>query len=186
MEHQKESMESIVKRAPEGATHYQYPDEDGFDEAFLKVEEGVIVELAWVPQHIGSTPLSTDLWEDFRYYEEGDVNLDRVIKLCNNTHSKWMPDTGETVLFKRTDSIDYAYDSTERMEVVAIVGDKVWLKNEVRDLVANLGDISPLKKEKSLREKLVEIISCSGQQTYVDASHAADRLIEAGIKLEEL
>lgn len=98
MEQQKESMESIVKRAPEGATHYRYPDEDGFNGAFLKIEGGVIVELAWVPSYIGSTPLSADLWEDFGYYVGSDVNLDRVIELDSSTHRRSLKRVNEEVL----------------------------------------------------------------------------------------
>ena len=189
MEQQKESIESIVKRAPKGATHYAYPVEQGLNEVFFKITKDMIVETAWVSS-------LEPIWgfvKDCEYYradyEEGDmqpyVNWESLVELGNNTHSKWIPDTGEIVLFKRNDSIDYAYDTPERMEVVAIVGDKVWLRNALRDLVTNLDNISPLKKEKSLREELVKILSYGGQQQYVDAYLAADRLIRAGIKLED-
>jgi len=191
VEQQKESIESIVKRAPKGATHYMYPvDHDGWG-VFFKIDEDMIVESAWVSSLESIVGFEEDCgYYRFDYdYEKGDmqpyVRWESLVELGSNTHSKWVPDTGEVVLFKRTDSIDYAYDSPERMEVVTIVGDKVWLRNALRDLVTNLDNISPLEKEKSLREKLVEIMSSSDQQKCVDVYCAADRLIAAGIKLEE-
>jgi len=190
VEQQKESIESIVKRAPKGATHYMYPEEHGVKGVFFKIDEDMIVESAWVVASLGSI---AGFEEDCGYcrfdYEEGDmqpyVRWESLVELGNNTHSNWMPDIGEIVLFKRTDSIDYAYDSPEKMEVVAIVGDKVWLKNALRDLVTDLDNISPLKKEKSLREELIDIMSCGGRWDYVNVDQAADRLISAGIKLKE-
>lgn len=188
MEHQKESIESIVKRAPKGATHYMYPEEYGVKGVFFKIDEDMIVESAWV-QSIGTIAGFEEDCGYYRFdYEEGGmqpyVRWESLVELDNNTHSKWMPDIGEIVLFKRNDSIDYAYDTPERMEVVAIVGDKVWLKNALRDLVTDLDNISPLEKEKSLREELIDIMSCGGRWDYVNVDQAADRLIEAGIKLE--
>src|SRR5690554_4674408 len=188
VEQQKESIESIVRRAPKGATHYMYPDEY-FDEVFFKIDKDMIVESAWVVASLGSI---AGFEEDCGYcrfdYEEGDmqpyVRWESLVELGSNTHSKWVPDTGEVVLFKRTDSIDYAYDALERMEVVTVVGDKVWLRNALRDLVTNLDNIYPLEKEKSLREELIDIMSCGGRWNFVNVDQAADRLIAAGIKLE--
>lgn len=122
---------------------------------------------------------------DFVYEPEIETkeHIHAELMVQCDAHSEWIPNTGEIVLHKRTDSLDFAYDSPERMEVVAMVGNKVWLKNEVRDLVTNLDNITPLKKEKTLRERLVEIMS-SDQQNNVDVYQAADRLIEAGVKVE--
>lgn len=189
MKQQKESIESIVKRAPKGATHYAYPVEQGLNEVFFKIDKDMIVETAWVSSLEPIWGFVKDCGYYRADYEEGDmqpyVNWESLVELGSNTHNKWIPDTGEIVLFKRTDSIDYAYDSPEKMEVVAIVGDKVWLKNALRDLVTNLDNISPLEKEKSLREKLVEIMSSSDEKKCVDVYCAADRLIRAGIRLED-
>lgn len=189
MEQQKESIESIVKRAPKEATHYTYPDIYK-NEVFWSIE-GNVVKSVWIPLSCWSDP--GNLWHyDCGYwradYSGNDkqpyMERDNLVELSKQAAS-WEPEVGEIVLFKRTDSIDYAYDSPEKMEVVAIVGNKVWLKNALRDLVTNLDNISPLEKEKSLREELVKILSYNGQQQYVDAYLAADRLIEAGIKLKE-
>ena len=187
MEQQKESLESIVKRAPKEATHYAYPVEDGLNEVFFKIDEDMIVESAWVPS---SEPV-WGFYKDCGYYRadywEGDmqpfVNWESLIELGSNTHSKWMPNTGEIVLFKRTDSIDFAYDSPERMEVVTVVGDKVWLKNALRDLVTDLGNIAPLKKVKTLEDRLNEVINPEGWSSQ-SVSTTVRRLVEAGIKLE--
>lgn len=189
MEQPKESMESIIKRAPKGATHYTYPDTYK-NEVFWNIEENVIKSV-WVPLSCFSDPASC-WYEDSGYWrtdysgndDQPYVEWDNPIELPKHT-DRWKPEVGEIILFKRNDSIDYAYDSPEKMEVVAIVGDKVWLKNALRDLVTNLDNISPLEKEKSLREKLMEIMSCGGRWNFVDVDQAADRLIEAGVKLEE-
>lgn len=191
MEQQKESIESIVRRAPKGATHYMYPEGYGSNGVFFKIDDDMIVESAWVSSLESIAGFEEDCgYYRFDYdYEKGDmqpyVRWESLVELGSNTHSKWMPDIGEIVLFKRTDSIDYAYDSPEKMEVVAIVGDKVWLKNALRDLVTDLDNISPLEKEKSLREELIDIMSCGGRWNFVGVEGAADRLIEAGIKLKE-
>jgi len=188
VEQQKESIESIVKRAPKGATHYAYPVEQGLNEVFFKITKDMIVETAWVSSLEPIWGFVKDCGYYRADYDEGDkqpyVNWESLVDLGSNTHSKWVPNTGEVVLFKRNDSIDYAYDTPERMEVVTVVGDKVWLRNALRDLVTNLDNISPLEKEKSLREKLVEIMSCGGRWDYMNVDQAADRLIAAGIKLE--
>ena len=190
MKQQKESIESIVGRAPKEATHYDYPKGNSND-VFWKIEGG-IVRSAWVPLSCSGGQVIGWYWDCGYWrtdYSDNDVNpyewWHNIVELPKHA-DKWEPEVGEIVLFKRTDSIDYAYDAPERMEVVAIVGNKVWLKNSLRDLVTNLDNISPLKKEKSLQEKLAEIMSPSGQQSPVDVYHAADRLIEAGVKLEEL
>lgn len=188
MEQHKESMGSIVKRAPKGATHYTYPDIYE-NEVFWNIEENVIKSV-WIPLSCFSDPASC-WYEDSGYWrtdysdneDQPYVEWDNLVELPKHI-GKWEPELGDVVLFKRNDSIDYAYDSPERMEVVAIVGDKVWLKNALRDLVTNLDNISPLEKEKSLREELVEIMSLGGQQNYVDVYRAADRLIRAGVELE--
>lgn len=188
MEQQRESIESIVERAPKEATHYTYP-KDFSNEVYWKIEKDV-VESAWIPLSCSSDPGS--LWYRDCYYwrtgysgndEQPYMERDNLVELPKHA-DRWVPNTGEIVLFKRNDSIDYAYDSPERMEVVTVVGDKVWLKNAFRDLVTNLDNISPLEKEKSLREELMEIMSLGGQQNYVDVYRAADRLIRAGVKLE--
>lgn len=189
MEQQKESLESIVKRAPKEATHYAYPE--GFsNEVFWKIE-GDVVKSAWVPLSCFSDTDSYWYYEDCGYWrtdysddEHPCVWWFNLVELPKHT-DKWEPEVGEIVMFKRTDSIDFAYDSPERMEVVAVVGDKVWLRNALRDLVTDLDNISPLEKEKSLREELIDIMSCGGRWDYINVDQAADRLIEAGIKLKE-
>lgn len=179
------TITDIWEGAPKEATHYS---QGNYYTSFVYwlIEDG-IVKKAWVEYDI---ELCTGEWYEDQGYSCVDYTPDAQPiydkdKLITRPTQKWTPDTGEIVLFKRTDSIDYAYDSPEKMEVVAIVGDKVWLKNALRDLVTNLDNISPLEKEKSLREELVKILSYNGQQQYVDAYLAADRLIEAGIKLKE-
>lgn len=189
MEQPKESMGSIVKRAPKGATHYTYPDTYK-NEIFWNIEENV-VKSVWIPLYCWMPPVY--FWrEDCGYWrsdysdneDQPYVEWDNLVELPKHT-GRWEPEVGDVVLFKRNDSIDYAYDSPEKMEVVAIVGDKVWLKNALRDLVTDLDNISPLEKEKSLREKLMEIMSCGGRWNFVGVEGAADRLIRAGVKLEE-
>ena len=188
MKQQKESMESVVKRAPKEATHYTYPDISK-NEVFWSID-GNVVKSVWIPLSCLSDP--GNLWHyDCGYwradYSDNDeqpyMERDSLVELFKHT-DRWEPAVGEIVQFKRTDSIDYAYDSPEKMEVVAIVGDKVWLRNALRDLVTDLDNTSPLEKEKSLREELIDIMSCCGRWDYIDVNQAADRLIEAGVKLE--
>ena len=171
--------------APKEATHCS-PETLHTNLVYWLIEDD-IVKKAWV--EYAKDLDGSDWYEDQGYwcmdYTPNFQPFRGKEELITRPTERWIPDTGEIVLFKRTDSIDYAYDSPERMEVVAIVGDKVWLKNALRDLVANLDDISPLEKEKSLREKLVEIMSSSDRQNDVNVYCAADRLIEAGVKLEE-
>lgn len=190
MEQQKESIESIVRRAPKDATHYTYPDTYK-NEVFWNIEENVIKSV-WIPLSCW-TAVPEYFWKEDCGYWRSDysgnddqpyVGWANLIELPKHT-DRWEPEVGEIVWFKRNDSIDYAYDSPEKMEVVAIVGDKAWLKNALRDLVTDLDNISPLKKEKSLREELIDIMSCGGRWDYVNVDQAADRLIEAGIKLKE-
>lgn len=189
MEQQKESIESVINRAPKGATHYSYPEYFS-NEVYCKIEEGV-VESVWIP--LSCFTADSKFWhKDCGYWRAdysggGDqpyLEWDSLVELPKQA-DKWVPTVGEIVLFKRNDSIDYAYDTPERMEVVTIVGDKVWLKNALRDMITNLDNISPLEKEKSLREELIDIMSCGGRWDYVNVDQVADRLIEAGIKLKE-
>ena len=179
-------MRDVWAGAPKEATHCS-PETLHTNLIYWLIEDG-IVKKAWV--EYAKDLDGRDWYEDQGYwcvdYTPNFQPFGDKDGLIARPPQKWIPDTGGIVLFKRTDSIDYAYDTPERMEVVAIVGNMVWLKNEVRDLVTSLDNISPLKKEKSLREKLVEIMSSSDQQNDVDMYQAADRLIEAGVKLEEL
>ena len=186
MEQQKEALESIVKRAPKEATHYAYPE--GFsNEVFWEIE-GDDVKSAWVPLSCWSDPIScwyqdSGYWRtDYSDDEQPCVWWFNLVELPKHT-DKWEPEVGEIVLFKRTDSIDFAYDSPERMEVVTIVGDKVWLKNALRDLVTDLGNISPLKKVKTLEDRLNEVINPEGWSSQ-SVSTTVRRLVEAGVKLE--
>ena len=189
MKQQKESIESVAKRAPKGATHYSYPEYFS-NEVYWKMEDS-IVESVWIPLLCWDDPENEFWYKDCGYWrtdysdedEQPYVEWGNLVELPKHTDS-WHPAVGEIVMFKRNDSIDYAYDDPVKMEVVAVVGDKVWLKNAVRDLVTDLGSISPVKKQKSLREELVEILSCGGRENYPDADHAVDRLIRAGVKLE--
>lgn len=175
----------VWAEAPKEATHYS-PGTYYTNFVYWEIEDGV-VKKAWI--EYDEQMCRGEWYEDQGYscadYTPDDQPIYFIDDLITRPPQKWIPGTGEIVLFKRTDSIDYAYDSPEKMEVVAIVGDKVWLRNALRDLVTNLDNISPLKKEKSLREKLVEIMSSSDQQNCVDVYCAADRLIKAGIKLKE-
>ena len=191
MEQRKESIESIIKRAPKGATHYMYPEEHGVKGVFFKIDEDMIVESAWVVESLGSI---VGFEEDCGYcrfdYEEGDMqpyvrweSLVELTKKDGKTGGKWIPEVGELVWFKRRDSIDFAYDVPLLVKVVAVVNDLLWVDGERGHMIANLRDIYPVEKKKSLREELIDIMSCGGRWNFVDVDHAADRLIEAGIKL---
>lgn len=176
----------VWAEAPKEATHCS-PATPCTQLVYWLVEDGVVKKV-WVEYR---EYLDGEVWHEDQGYSCTNYTPDvqpffDKDELIPRPTEEWIPRVGDTVLYKRTDSLDYAWDAPEKMEVVAMVGHKVWLKNALRDLVANLDDISPLKKEKSLREKLVEIMSSSDQQNDVDMYQAADRLIEAGVKLEEL
>src|SRR5690554_4533584 len=113
-------MESIVKRAPRGATHYMYPDEHGHREVFLKIDDGMVVESAWISSRSGCHRVD---------YGKGSIqpvmNWERLVELDRRSYSqshkngsmqpyanlegfvemtRWIPNTGDIVLFKRNDS----------------------------------------------------------------------------------
>lgn len=166
--------------APKEATHYS-PPTSYTNLVYWLIEDG-IVERVWVEYEV---ELCTGEWYEDQGYSCVDYTPDEqpnyfIDELISRPSQKWIPRVGDTVLYKRTGSLDFAWDTPVEVHVVAVQGSSVWISNERWDIVADIGDLQPKPTVKTLEERLNEVINPEGL-SILPVSTTVRRLMEAGV-----
>ena len=128
-------------------------------------------------------------WYEDQGYSCADYTPDEqpiyfVDDMITRPTKRWIPRVGDTVLYKRTDSLDSAWDTPVEVGVVAVYGSSVWIRNELRYIVVDMDDLQPKPAVKTLEDRLNEVINPEGWSSQ-SVSTTVRRLMDAGVKLEE-
>lgn len=181
---EEKEMEDVWAEAPKEATHCS--PETSYTNRVYWLFEGGIVKKAWVEY---DEQLCRGEWYEDQGYSCVDYTPDEQPhcdrdELITRPPQKWIPRVGDTVLYKRTDSLDYGWDTPVEVGVVAVYGSSVWIRSELRDMVVDMGDLQPKPTVKTLESRLDEVINPEGWSSQ-SVSTTIRRLIDAGVKLEE-
>lgn len=169
--------------APKEATHYS--PEYLHTNAVYWLIEGGIVKSVWIAHdeylnergwYEDQGYSCTDYTPDYQPYCDKDELIARPTK-------KWIPRVGDTVLYKRTDSLDYAWDDPEEVHVVAVHGSSAWISGKSWGVVVDIGHLHPAPTVKTLESRLNEVINPEGL-SFLPVSTTIRRLVDAGVKLE--
>lgn len=176
----------VWEAAPKEATHYS-PGNYYTNFVYWLIEDG-IVKKAWVES-------TEDIWlplygwyEDQGYscadYTPDDQPIYDKDELIARPTKKWIPRVGDTVLYKRINSLDYAWDVPEEVYVVAVHGSSVWISSERGHIVVDMGDLQPKPTVKTLEERLTEVINPGGL-SFLPVSTTIRRLMDAGVVFKD-
>lgn len=170
--------------APKEATHYS---KGTFYTSFAywQIEDG-IVKRVWV--ECDKQLCGCEWYEDQGYictdYTPDDQPYCDKDELIARPTKKWIPRVGDAVLYKRTGSLDFAWDTPVEVLVVAVQGSSVWISNESWDIVVDMGDLQPKPTVKTLEERLHEVINLEGWPSQSVAT-TIRRLVEAGVVFKD-
>lgn len=170
--------------APEEATHCS--PETSHTNRLYWLFEGGIVKKVWVEYDV---ELCNGGWyEDQGYscadYTPNEQPIYNEDTLITRASQKWIPRVGDTVLYKRTDSLDSAWDDPEEVYVRAVHGSLVWVSSERWEIVADMGDLQPKPTVKTLESRLNEVINPEGW-TVQPVHTTIRRLMEAGVVFKD-
>lgn len=174
----------IWEVAPKEATHYS-PENYCTNFVYWQIEGGV-VERVWIAH---DEQLCEGYWyEDQGYsctdYTPDDQPIYDKDELIARPTKKWIPRVGDAVLYKRTGSLDFAWDTPVEVLVVAVQGSSVWISSEHWDIVVDMGDLQPKPKVKTLEERLHEVINLEGWPSQ-SVTTTVRRLIDAGVVFKD-
>lgn len=174
----------IWAEAPKEATHCS--PATSYTNLVYWLIEGGIVERVWV--EYDEQLCSGEWYEDQGYscvdYTSDEQPIYYKDELITRPARMWIPRVGDTVLYKRTDSLDSAWDTPEEVLVRAVHGTLVWVSSERWEIVVDMEHLQPKPAVKTLESRLNEVINPEGWSSQ-SVSTTIQRLIEAGIKLEE-
>ena len=170
--------------APREATHCT-PETSYTNRVYWLIEDGV-VKKAWIEY---DEELCGDEWYedqgfncvDYTPDDQPHYNEDEFI---TRPARMWTPRVGDAVLYKRTSSLDYAWDTPVEVLVVAVQGSSVWISNESWDIVVDMGDLQPKPTEKTLESRLNEVINPE-DLSFLPVSTAIHRLVDAGVVFKD-
>lgn len=170
--------------APKEATHCS-PATSYTNLVYWLIEDG-IVERVWV--EYDEQLCSGEWYEDQGYscvdYTSDEQPIYYKDELITRPAQKWIPRVGDTVLYKRTDSLDSAWDSPVEVGVVAVYGTSVWIRSELRDIVVDIDDLQPKPAVKTLESRLNEVVNPEGW-TSQSVSTTVRRLMDAGVVFKD-
>lgn len=174
----------IWEVAPKEATHYS-PATYYTSSAYWQIEDG-IVKRVWV-EYVEY--LSRGDWHEDQWYSCTDYTPDYQPycdkdELITRPSQKWIPRVGDTVLYKRTDSLDYAWDDPEEVHVVAVHGSSVWINSDRLNTVVGIGDLQPKPTVKTLESRLNEVINPEGWSSQ-SVPTTIRRLVDAGVVFKD-
>ena len=170
--------------APKEATHCS--PETSYTNRVYWLFEGGIVKKVWVEYDI---ELCNGEWYEDQGYSCADYTPDEqpiyfVDDMITRPTKRWIPRVGDTVLYKRTDSLDSAWDIPVEVGVVAVYGSSVWIRSELRDIVVDIDDLQPKPAVKTLESRLNEVGNPEGW-TSQPVSTTVRRLMEAGVVFKD-
>ena len=174
----------IWAEAPKEATHCS--PANSYTTLVYWLIEDEVVKKAWVEY---MEYLNDEGWYEDQGYCCIDYTLDgqpvyNEDKLITRPSQKWTPRVGDTVLYKRTDSLDYAWDDPEEVYVRAVHGSLVWVSSERWEIVVDMGDLQPKPAVKTLESRLNEVINPEGW-TVQPVHTIIRRLMEAGVVFKD-
>ena len=170
--------------APKEATHCS-PGNSYTNLVYWLFEDGVVKKV-WIEY---DEDLCGGGWyEDQGYictdYTPDEQPIYHEDELITRPTEKWIPRVGDTVLYKRTDSLDSAWDTPVEMGVVAVYGSSVWIRSELRDIVVDMDDLQPKPTVKTLESQLNEVINPEGL-SFLPVSTTIRRLMDAGVVFKD-
>lgn len=176
--------ENVWEEAPKEATHCT-PETTYTNRVYWLFEDGV-VKKAWIEY---DEELNTEDWYEDQgcscvdyapdeqpiYYEDEFIARPPQI---------WVPRVGDTVRYKRTDSLDFAWDTPEEVYVVAVHGDSAWVIGECGDMLVDIEHLQPKPAVETLESRLNRVINPEGWSAQ-HVSTTIRRLIEAGVVFKD-
>lgn len=175
----------IWEVAPKEATHYS--PETSYTNRVYWLIEGGIVKKAWIAH---DEYLNEKGWYEDQGYSCTDYTPDDQPycdrgELIARPTKKWIPRVGDAVLYKRTGSLDFAWDTPVEVLVVAVQGSSVWIRGERWDIVVDMENLQPKPAVKTLESRLNEVINPEGWAVQ-PVSTTIRRLIEAEVVFKDL
>lgn len=174
----------IWAEAPKEATHCSPPTT--YTNLVYWLIEGGVVKSAWVEydEHLGGYEWYEDQgYSRVDYTPDDQPIYDKDEPIARPTQ-KWIPRVGDTVLYKRINSLDFAWDTPVEVHVVAVHGSSVWISGGSWDIVVDVGELQPKPKVKTLEIRLHEAINPEGL-SFLSVSTAVRRLMEAGVVFKD-
>lgn len=179
--------DDIWTKAPEEATHYT-PAGVGTNWVYWRIDGGFVTSVwvasdrdldcvDWYPdQGFSRTDYSKEVQPDTR----------GTPMIVRPTSTVWTPSIGDRVMYKNTDSLDYAWDKPEEMEVISIHDGMYGLLGGCGYVWSQLHNISPptmKKTEYEVFEKDMLDILLDGWQTSSSRAKAlCEVLYEKGLR----
>lgn len=179
----------IWTKAPKEATHYS---EETFDllPAYYLIEGNEVVSM-WIEMEEGEALRGG--WELDQGYRRMDYNKGFTpdLEYANLIErvwakSEWTPSVGDRVMYKNTDSLDYAWDKPEEMEVVSVHGEMYGLLGGCGYIWSALRHLTPIPKTPSpyeeFEEDMLDILLDGWQTSTSRAKALCEVLYEKGLR----
>lgn len=174
----------IWAEAPKEATHCS-PATSYTNLVYWLFEDGIIKK-AWI--EYDEELCAGDWYEDQGYscteYTPDDQPFYSTCEFIARPIKKWIPRVGDAVLYKRSDSLDYAWDTPKEVYVVAVYGSSVWISSGSWDKVVDIGDLQPKPTKKTLESRLNEVINPE-DLSFLPVSTVVRRLVDAGVVFKD-
>lgn len=106
--------------------------------------------------------------------------------LSSNKEEKWIPQVGDRVMYKNTDSLDYAWDKPEEMEVISIHEGMYGLLGGCGYIWSALRHLTPIPKAptpyEEFEEDMLDILLDGWQTSPSRAKALCEVLYEKGLR----
>lgn len=106
--------------------------------------------------------------------------------LSSSKEEKWIPQVGDRVMYKNTDSLDYAWDKPEEMEVISVHGKKYGLLGGCGYIWSARRHLTPIPKKLSpyeeFEEDMLDILLDGWQTSPSRAKALCEVLYEKGLR----
>lgn len=170
--------------APKEATHCS-PATSYTNLVYWLIEDGVVKKV-WVEY---TEDLDGGGWYEDQGYSCVDYTNDlqpyyNKDEIITRPTQEWIPRVGDTVLYKRRSSLDFAWDAPEEVHVVAVYGSLAWINSDRWDLVVDIEHLQSKPTEKILESRLKEVIDPEGWSVQ-SVSTTVRRLMEAGVVFKD-
>lgn len=179
--------DDIWTKAPKEATHYTPAGVDT-NWVYWRIDGGFVTSV-WVES---DRNLDGEEWYHDRgfsrtdYSKEMQPNTGAAPMIVRPTSAMWTPSIGDRVMYKNTDSLDYAWDKPEEMEVVSVHGKMYGLLGGCGYIWSARRHLTPIPKKPSPYEEFEEAvldILLDGWQTSPSRAKAlCEVLYEKGLR----
>lgn len=176
--------ENVWEEAPKEATHCT-PETTYTNRVYWLFEDGV-VKKCWIDY---DEELDTKDWSEDQGYSCAEYTPDEQPiyyedEIVARPPQIWVPRVGDTVLYKRTDSLDFAWDTPVEAQVEAVKGRSVWISSECWDKVVDIEHLQPKPAAETLESRLNKVINPEGWSAQ-HVSTTIRRLIDAGVVFKD-